>query len=116
MNEHNQAPGASGDRQRAVIVDDGEFYIELNDNVDACIAPGFLQRRCYVGVTTPGGYECVGSFQRDARGLWHASIDALYDQHSGSDSRSMGQFTQRLDAIVALWQCRHEAHCRHKDV
>lgn len=42
------------------ILDDGEYYIELNVNFPAADAPGFLQRRCYVGVTTPGGYECVG--------------------------------------------------------
>jgi hypothetical protein len=98
-----------------VIADDGEYYIELNGNYGAAEAPGFLQRRCYTGVTTPGGYECVGSFERDAQGLWQASIDAPYDEETDSDSRSLGHFAERMNAIVTLWGKRHEAYCRHKD-
>ena len=67
------------------------------------MAPGFLQRRCYVGVTTPGGYECIGGFGRDARGLWHATIDMPYNDVRDSDSLEVGGFKKRLDAIVALW-------------
>ena len=74
--------------QGLVIVDDGEYYIELNINYDATIAPGFLQRRCCFGVTTPGGYDCIGSFERDARGVWQASIDAPYDERTGGDSHA----------------------------
>lgn len=40
--------------ERALILDDGDFYVELNETQSAGIASGFLQRRCYVGVTTPG--------------------------------------------------------------
>ena len=97
------------------ILDDGEYYVELNVNFPASDAPGFLQRRCYVGVTTPGGYECVGGFERNARGLWQASIDAAYDPTTGSDSRLLGQHRSRLDAIAALWSARRRALCRHKD-
>ena len=80
----------------------------------ACVAPGFLQRRCYVGVTTPGGYECIGGFERDARDLWHAKIDMPYNDIRDSDSLEVGAFSERLDAIVALWGMRHKAHCRHR--
>ena len=97
------------------ILDDGEYYVELNDNYPPAEAPGFLQRRCYVGVTTPGGYECVGGFERNARGLWQASIDAAYDPTTGSDSRLLGQHRSRLDAIAALWSARRRALCRHRD-
>jgi hypothetical protein len=44
-----------------------------------------------VGVTTPGGYECVGSFAQDPRGRWHASFDAPYDPVTDSDSRWLGR-------------------------
>src|ERR1019366_10017329 len=96
------------------ILDGGEYYVELNVNFPAADAPGFLQRRCYVGVTTPGGYECVGSFAQDPRGRWHASVDASYDPVTDSDSRSLGRHNSRMDAIVALWRARRQALCRHK--
>jgi len=99
----------------ATILDDGDFYVELNCNDSSAAAAGFLQRRCYVGVTTPGGYECIGSFERDVLGRWRASIDAVYDEQTGSDSRTLGCFADRLDAIVALWAARHAAYCRHQD-
>jgi hypothetical protein len=100
---------------RAVIADDGEYYIELDGNHAPNDAPGFLQRRCYIGVITPDGYECVGSFGRNEQGLWQASIDAPYDEATGTDRRTLGQFTERMNAIVALWGRRREAYCRHKD-
>lgn len=103
-------------RHSAVILDDGEFYIELNANFGPGNAPGFLQRRCYVGVTTPGGYECVGSFGRcSVTGMWSASIDAPYDPRTDSDARLIGSYPRRLDAIVALWSARQLAHCRHRE-
>ena len=97
------------------ILDDGEFYVELNGNVPPAQAAGFLQRRCYVGVTTPGGYECVGSFERNAAGHWQASIDAVYDPKTGSDNRPLGVHPTRLDAIAALWSARRDAFCRHRE-
>jgi len=100
--------------QRALILDDGDYYVELNENFPAAIAPGFLQRRCYVGVTTPGGYECIGSFERQAGGVWRASVDSLYDPSTDSDSRSVGEYAGRLDVIVALWSARRDALCRHR--
>ena len=99
---------------RALVLDDGEFYVELNENFAVDEAPGFLQRRCYVGVTTPGGYECVGSFAQDPRGRWQASVYAPYDPVTDSDSRSLGRHNSRMDAIVALWSARRQALCRHK--
>lgn len=96
-----------------VILDDGMFYIDLNCNYSPALAPGFLQHRCYVGVTTPGGYECVGSFDQKHDGMWEASIDIEYDHETESDARILGRFPTRLDAIAALWAARHQAHCRH---
>jgi hypothetical protein len=101
--------------QRVQILDDGEYYVELNVNYPPEDAPGFLQRRCYVGVTTPGGYECVGSFERNAAGNWQASIDAAYDPKTDSDRRRLGEYPTRLDAIAALWSARRDAFCRHRE-
>ena len=97
-----------------VVLDDGEYFIELNPNMQPAEAPGFLQQRWYVGVTTPGGYECIGSFERHAGDEWEASIDTSIDDN-GSDSRRLGRFAQRLDAIVTLWTARHDALCRHRE-
>lgn len=100
----------------AVVLDDGSFYVELYADDQTAEAAGFLQRRCYVGVTTPGGYECIGSFERDVvRGGWRALVDQAYEPSSDSDCRQVGRFAQRLDAIVALWGARHSALCRHQD-
>lgn len=97
-----------------IVLDDGEFYVELNCNYSAAVAPGFLQRRCPAGVTTPGGFECVGGFDRDSNGLWCASIDAAYDATNDSDSKELGSYPERLDAIATLWARRHDAYCRHR--
>lgn len=96
-----------------IIIDDGSFYIELNGNYEADQAPGFLQRRCAYGTTTPGGYECVGSFQRRA-GQWSADVSAPYDPATDGDCLSLGLFANRMDAIAALWKRRHEALCTHQ--
>jgi hypothetical protein len=97
-----------------VIVDDGQFYIQLNAYFEAYRAPGFLQRRCYVSKTTPSGYECIGSFERNANGAWEASIAVPYDEVTCSSSRCVGRFTERMGAIVALWGSRREARCRYR--
>ena len=101
--------------QGVVILDDGAFYIELNCNYGTAEAAGFLQRRCYIGVTTPGGYECLGSFEMTLDGKWRASVDAPYSAATDSDSRELGVFSHRLAAITALWGARHEAYRRHAD-
>lgn len=98
-----------------IIIDDGSFYIELNGNYDADQAPGFLQRRCAYGPTTPGGHECVGSFHCRPSGQWTADLSAAYDPATDGDCLSLGLFTSRMDAIAALWLRRHEALCDHQN-
>lgn len=93
-----------------IILDDGTFFIELNCNHEAGDAPGFLNRRCAHGPTTPGGYECVGSFDKASKGRWNASVDTRYDPATDSDSRLVSTGTYRLGAIIALWQARHDAY------
>ncbi|MGF6813170.1 hypothetical protein OKW30_008387 [Paraburkholderia sp. Clong3] len=96
-----------------MLLDDGQFYIERNCNGDAATTNGFLQRRCEFSATTPGGYECIGSYERKLSGEWSASINAPYDEERDSDSRELGTFKSNLDAITALWAARTEAHCGH---
>lgn len=97
-----------------IVLDDGDFYIELNGNYDAVSAPGFLQRRCARGLTTPGGYECVGSFQRATNGRWRADVNAPFDEETEGDCLVLGEFGERMHAIAALWQRRHAALCIHR--
>lgn len=96
-----------------MLLDDGEFYIERNCNGDEATTNGFLMRRRPVSLTTPGGSECVGGYERRASGDWRASINAPYDEESDSDCRELGVFGRNLDAIAVLWKARHDAYCKN---
>lgn len=96
-----------------IVLDDGSYYVELNVNSDPHDAPGFLQRRCAVGLHTPGGYECLGSFNPTPGGAWRADVNAPYDNTTDSDARDLGRFADRVDAILALWAARHDAFSVH---
>ncbi|MGU4703174.1 hypothetical protein K6L09_41645 [Burkholderia cepacia] len=96
-----------------ILLDDAEFFIERNSNGDAAKANGFLLRRCPTSPSTPGGYECVGGYERCASGEWSASINAPYDSASDSDCRELGRFATNLDAITVLWKARRDAYCQH---
>jgi hypothetical protein len=94
-----------------ILLDDGEFYVELNANFEPARAPGFLHRRCRTSLTTPGGYECVGSFDMAKSGRWTADLNAPFDDATCSDVLRLGEFGERLNAIAALWRRRGEALC-----
>ena len=106
MDERNASDGE-------IILDDGVFYVELNVNSEASVAPGFLQRRCARGLTTPGGYECVGSFGKAVDGTWRADVSAPWDEDTDSDCNVLARGVARMDAIAALWAGRHVAHATH---
>lgn len=103
------------DAERAVK-DDGEFYVVLNSNYPPEKANAFLQRRCITGVTTPGGYECVGvadtTYTPNGR-KWVAHVSKPYDEETDSDMTGLGTFDAQQQAIDALWEGRHQAYCRH---
>ena len=101
---------------RVVILDDGECYVELNrgDEPDIQLL-SFLKRRCYISITSPEGYECIGSVERDARCHWLSMIDAPLDPYTGIVSRLLRSYPERLAAVMALWNARHQAYCRHAD-
>ena len=97
-----------------IILDDGEFFIDVNANYVAKDAPGFLERRCAYSETTPGGFECVGGFDKVLDGTWKADVNAPYDPERDSDCRRVTEGVSRMDAIVSLWRARHSAHFNHR--
>lgn len=106
---------ATNTNDRLIILDDGDYYIELDSNCSLAAGPGYLQRRCYEGVTTPGGYECVGSFDKTPSNTWTANINANDCEKTGLDTKRLGEYKNRLDAVMALWKGRHKALCKHQD-
>ena len=99
---------------RALVLDDGEYTVELAAGYLEREAPVLLLHRCYEGVTTPDGQECIGRVGRGEHGLWTASVQGRFDERRGSDARQLGWFVERNDAISALWQARRDAYCRHQ--
>lgn len=106
---------------RLVILDDGEYYIELDATLEPeARAPGLLKRRCYISPTSPDGYECVGRFALNRQSHWMAEIDVspepdVEDFSNGDGTRTLGLYPQRVNAIVFLWMDRRQAHSRHND-
>lgn len=109
MDEHLQSDNET------VLLDDGVFYIQTVAAARSAAAAGFLHRRCYYGVTAPGGFESIGHFTTDEAGRWQARIDAPYDSLADDDTRPIGLYVDRVDAIVCLWRLRGMALCRHLD-
>lgn len=112
-----------GDEQMApcstfgsVILDDGDFQIQLNDTeMRAFEAPGHLHRRCRISADAPQGYESIGEFAVMPTRQWSASVDAACGPAALEGTRQLGCFAARIDAILALWVGRHSARCRHQD-
>ncbi len=95
-------------RNRATtILDDGVFLVELANPVDNHLSAGFLERRCAVSPATPRGRECVGAFVRCSTGHWKARVATRFDSTTGRDYCEVIDRASRLDAIVSLWQSRH---------
>jgi hypothetical protein len=97
-----------------IILDDGQFYIELNTNFESACAPGFLHHRCVQSPTNPGGHECVGSFQKSTAEYWSADIQSAYNVETDSDCNVVAMKATRLDAIAALWTARKFAYLAHQ--
>ncbi len=97
-----------------IILDDGKFFIDLNCNYEASNAPGFLERRCAYSATTPGGYECIGSFDKALDGTWKADVNATYDPETDGDCFIVAKGVSRMEAITALWRARHVALVNHR--
>ena len=94
---------------QVVLLDDQEFYIVLNETDPVDVAGGFLERRCFVSATTPGGFECIGSFVLRADGRWDARIAKVHDPVDDCDCTVVASGVERMDSIVALWKSRHDA-------
>ena len=92
-----------------IILVDGQYFVELNSNYPLKDAPGVLLRRSSRSDTTPGGHECIGSFDKRLDGQWNADVNAPYDAEMDSDCHVLAAGVARLDAIVALWTGRRMA-------
>jgi hypothetical protein len=97
------------------LLDDGHYYIVLNQHQAADRAAGFLQRRCTVSPTTPGGFECIGSYAIRADGRWEAHIARRCGAVDDNCSTLIVAGVDRLDAIVGLWQARRPAPPRRRE-
>ena len=91
-----------------ISLDDGQYFVELNSNYPLKDAPGMLLRRASGG-TTPGGHECIGSFDKRLDGQWNADVTVPYDPERDAECHVLAADVDRLDAIVALWTGRRMA-------
>lgn len=98
-----------------VILDDGDYSVELHPGFAEVDAPALLRRQCYYGVTTPEGYEYVGRVELNNDGLWRATLAQKYDPRTDSDTFEVGNYKGRVFAIVAMWRTRDLAYCRHSE-
>jgi hypothetical protein len=92
------------------LLDDGEYYVVLNENQASDLAAGFLERRCFVSSSTPGGFEVLGSFAMAPAGTWEARITKVYDARDDIDCTVVARGVERMEAIVALWRARLDAY------
>ena len=91
------------------VLNDGEWYIALGEGHTLGDAPGYL----HVHASANGGFaDCVGTFERERAGSGRARIFVSFDEETNSDSQLVATGVARMDAIVALWKSRHQAHCR----
>jgi hypothetical protein len=93
------------EKENSIILDDGTFYVQLNETHEHRSAPGFLLKRCNHSITSPGGFECIGSFDL-VNGRWMACLNGVFDIDGEKEGRHLGSFKGRLDAIHALWMAR----------
>ncbi|WP_454830306.1 hypothetical protein [Paraburkholderia xenovorans] len=94
-----------------VLLDDGEYFVQEHVNNPPTASNGFLMRRGASSSIEEA--ECVGGYDLNLDGRWLADIASFCDVATGSDSRLLGHFDSRLDAIWALWKHRHDATTRH---
>jgi hypothetical protein len=69
----------------AVLLDDGEYFVQHNVNYPPTAGNGFLMRRCHYGLTTPEGAECVGGYDLKLDGKWLVDIATHYAEDTESD-------------------------------
>ena len=91
---------------RKLLLDDGLFQVCLDPNSDQAddMAAVYLERQGVDGACTR-----IGSVHLQACQEWVASIAA----EGPAAFRIVSRAVDRRDAIVALWQRRHDAFLRH---
>lgn len=101
-----QQPGEAFER----FLDDGQFFVEWNNNFARDSGNGFLMVRCEPGLTAPAGVTVAGGYEQGTNGKWSADLLAPYDDEKDSDCRVLGEFETRNEAIAALWKERESAY------
>jgi hypothetical protein len=91
--------------EKSIIVDDGTFYIQLDESYEHRNAPGFLLKRCNRSITTPSGFQVLGEFAFE-NDIWFVDLHAVSDSEDDAEGKHIGKFDGRLDAIHALWKAR----------
>ena len=93
------------DDSSMALLDDAEFRVCLDPESTQAedMATAFLERRCLSGAA-----ERIGSVHLQADQTWLATIPSARDEFI-----VVAKVSNRLDAIVALWQHRREAFLGH---
>lgn len=87
-----------------IMLDDGEYFIQHNENYPLENGNGFLMKRRALGEA-----DAIGGYEFKIDGKWHVDVTTAWDEETDSDCRMVGVFDERLDAIPALWLARHTA-------
>jgi hypothetical protein len=93
-----------------VVLDDGDYSVELHPGYPEATAPALLRRRCHHGVTTPDGFAYIGRVDLTSEGLWRANLTQKDDPSTDSDTFEVGNYKGRVFAIIAMWRTRELAH------
>lgn len=96
-----------------VLLDDGVYFIESNPAGGQGDGAGCLMRRCDRTPARGSAAECVGVYEPTPADKWRVSITTYYDARTDSETREVGTFENRLDAICTLWKSRHDAIGRY---
>ena len=101
---------------RNIVLDDGEYYVDLAAGQALDSAVGFLERRCRPTGAAPNGFECLGAFTMASNLTWEARIATAFDISTGRDCKAVAAGVSRLDAIAALWRARRDACFGHSSL
>ena len=93
---------------KCIILDDGQYFIELEGPSSDRTAPGLLIKRCAHSISTPSGFECIGEFSNNSGVQWEAK---LFTDKSNLIYVFPDLLLGRHDAICNLWKLRRFSRC-----
>lgn len=92
----------TSDEVRLLVDSRFTMVVAASSSVDEANAPAFLLVR-----DASGKDVCVGYCRLQLDGTWHTRLTVTYDEISETDSLLIGDFDNRVDAVVRLWMMRH---------